>query len=453
MRISPPRNGFAAGLVGIALLAGCSTSTPPQPSPGSPTSPTPPAAPSPASAKLVPASVDVSGDLAQSPFDEPRQALVPEGWTLSVWARIPEARLAAWTPDNALLVSIPESGQIVKLTPTPGAARKNRCCSKGWTNHTDWRSRVRPSMSPRATRSTPTTTPTGRPPIGGRSRRASRRKKPRSAGRLRPRAQERRCRPATARSTSRSARQATSPPRTAPRTRRAPPSCGSRPAGPAGHSRPASATAPGWRSRRTVRCGRRSTTATTSPNPTGPSYGQVIQEYVNEHPPESVARLTPGRELGWPYCNSDGGPGATCLRPRRANQRRRQPLTARPAPRRAEPRRARRAAGHGFSRRRLPAPYASGALVGVHGSWNREPPRAPEVAFFPWQDGNLGQPADPRRRFPGRRRHAVGPPGRRGGGPDGAVYITDDYADAVYRLAPPGDDSSVLVPRATVTPR
>jgi len=23
-------------------------------------------------------------------------------------------------------------------------------------------------------------------------------------------------------------------------------------------------------------------------------------------------------------------------------------------------------------------------------------------------------------------------------GPDGAVYITDDYADAVYRLAPPG---------------
>jgi len=23
-------------------------------------------------------------------------------------------------------------------------------------------------------------------------------------------------------------------------------------------------------------------------------------------------------------------------------------------------------------------------------------------------------------------------------GPDGAVYITDDHADAVYRLAPPG---------------
>ncbi|MDT5323113.1 MAG: hypothetical protein QOF25_265, partial [Mycobacterium sp.] len=23
-------------------------------------------------------------------------------------------------------------------------------------------------------------------------------------------------------------------------------------------------------------------------------------------------------------------------------------------------------------------------------------------------------------------------------GPDGAVYITDDYADAIYRLAPPG---------------
>jgi glucose/arabinose dehydrogenase len=30
----------------------------------------------------------------------------------------------------------------------------------------------------------------------------------------------------------------------------------------------------------------------------GPSYGQVVPDYVGEHPPESVAKLTPGRELG-----------------------------------------------------------------------------------------------------------------------------------------------------------
>jgi hypothetical protein len=38
-------------------------------------------------------------------------------------------------------------------------------------------------------------------------------------------------------------------------------------AGPRSRSRPACATGPAWRSRRTVRCGRRSTTATTSPDP------------------------------------------------------------------------------------------------------------------------------------------------------------------------------------------
>ena len=70
-------------------------------------------------------------DLAQSPLDEPRQALVPEGWTLSVWARVPKARLAAWTPDGALLVSVPASGQIVKLTPKPGAAPQQSTLLEG----------------------------------------------------------------------------------------------------------------------------------------------------------------------------------------------------------------------------------------------------------------------------------------------------------------------------------
>ena len=41
-----------------------------------------------------------------------------------------------------------------------------------------------------------------------------------------------------------------------------------------------------------------------TPDPDG--RGDV--RYVNDHPPESLARLTPGRELGWPYCNPDGGP-------------------------------------------------------------------------------------------------------------------------------------------------
>lgn len=128
MRIWLPRNRLTTGLLGIALLAGCSTDSPPQPSPASPT---PPAAPAPSSAKLATTSVNAPGDLAREPFDEPRQALVPEGWTLSVWARIAKARLAAWTPDGALLVSVPAGGQIVKLTPKPVAAPQESMLLEG----------------------------------------------------------------------------------------------------------------------------------------------------------------------------------------------------------------------------------------------------------------------------------------------------------------------------------
>ncbi len=43
-------------------------------------------------------------------------------------------------------------------------------------------------------------------------------------------------------------------------------------------------------------------------NVANPQTREVTPDYVNDHPPEALARLTPGRELGWPYCNPDGGP-------------------------------------------------------------------------------------------------------------------------------------------------
>ena len=86
----------------------------------------------------------------------------------------------------------------------------------------------------------------------------------------------------------------------------------------------------------------------------------------------------------------------------------------------------------------LPGGYARGALVGVHGSWNAWPPRAPEVSFFPWVNGTLG----PQQTLVGGFQY---PDGSRWGrpvaavaGPDAAVYVTDDEAGAVYRLAPSG---------------
>ena len=76
-----------------------------------------PAAPAADPAGLQQVQLQVPPALAEDRFDEPRQALVPAGWTLSLWASVPEARLAAWTPDDALLVSRPEAGEVLRLTP------------------------------------------------------------------------------------------------------------------------------------------------------------------------------------------------------------------------------------------------------------------------------------------------------------------------------------------------
>jgi glucose/arabinose dehydrogenase len=86
----------------------------------------------------------------------------------------------------------------------------------------------------------------------------------------------------------------------------------------------------------------------------------------------------------------------------------------------------------------LPEPYARGALVGVHGSWNRQPPRAPEVSFYPWRDGSLGAQQTLVGGFQADDGSRWGRPVAAEVGPDGAVYISDDYAGAIYRLAPPG---------------
>jgi len=36
-----------------------------------------------------------------------------------------------------------------------------------------------------------------------------------------------------------------------------------------------------------------------------PDKGKVMLGYLNDHPLEPLAKLTPGRDLGWPYCNPD----------------------------------------------------------------------------------------------------------------------------------------------------
>ena len=144
----------------------------------------------------------------------------------ALWARLPGARLLAWTPDGRLLVSRPAAGDVVALTPGAGQPRAD-----------DARRRPDPAARPRLRRRhalrrrerpgrrLPLRRRRGRPAPRSSSPGCPTRRARSCTGPTRTRSRAWRWAP-TARSTSRSAPRATSPRRTATPTRSAPRSCG-----------------------------------------------------------------------------------------------------------------------------------------------------------------------------------------------------------------------------------
>ena len=437
MRVWLQRNRIGICIAGAALLTACSTAPAPDPGPSSTTSTTSTTTTKVATAaKLVAVPVEVGADLAQAPFDQPRQALVPEGWTITVWARVPKARLAIWTPDNRLLVSVPSAGQVLALEPTSDKPRQSTLLDGldqphglaflGKTLYVAESDQIDAYDYADGHATNRRTIAGGlpdakSPELGGAYAHAlksvavgSDRSVYFSIG-------------STGNVTA-DDRDAT-PPRAT--IMRVPPGGG-----------PAQPFATGVRNGTGLAIapdGSVWTAVNNRDNVADPATGLVDQQYVNDHPPESVARLTLGRELGWPYCNPDGGPAdLPLIRDVQTNADGakldcaslppiEQSLGSHAAP-----------LGMSFTSGELRAPFANGALVGVHGSWNREPPQAPEVAFFPWQDGHLGNKQTLVGGFQAADGSRWGRPVAAVIGPDGAVYITDDYADAVYRLIPSG---------------
>src|SRR5512142_249395 len=107
------RTGGAGGLV--LALAACSDS-----SAGAPRATVPPSAgPLPAAVPApAPTTVRTPAGLDAAPFDRKRELSAPPGWQVAVWARVPGARLLAWTPDDRLLVSRPSAGDVVSISPS-----------------------------------------------------------------------------------------------------------------------------------------------------------------------------------------------------------------------------------------------------------------------------------------------------------------------------------------------
>jgi glucose/arabinose dehydrogenase len=450
------KNVRAAVAGGLALaLAACSAGESAASAPAG----TPPRAtvPAPSGAAGVPAlaatTVRPLAGTGAAPFDETRRLQAPPGWTVTVWARVPGARLLAWTPDGRLLVSRPKFGDVVGLVPGQGdAAPAQRTLVSGldqphglaFTGNTlyvaesdqvDGFTYRAGAVSGR--RVVVDGLPDAKSPeLGGAYAHALKSVAIGKDGALYVSI-------GSTGNVSADDRDA-NPQRAA--ILRVPPG-GAKPAVFARGVRNGTGLAVDpdggvW-------------TAVNNRDNIGYPYdgrdkGKVVQSYVNDHPLEPLAKLTQGRDLGWPYCNPDPDlepgdkdsplsyTGRPFVRDIQTNPDGTKLDCAALPP--VEQGMGAHSAPLGLSFATSPGlagAYGPGALVGVHGSWNRRPPRAPEVSFFAWRNGTLGPQQTLLTGFQGKDGSRWGRPVMAVQGPDRALYVSDDLAGAVYRVTAP----------------
>lgn len=144
-------------------------------------------------------------------------------------------------------------------------------------------------------------------------------------------------------------------------------------------------------------------------------------------PPDELNRIVPGRFYGWPHVHGTGVPDPDFAAGYEEKSSASVPPTHEFRPHNAP-------LGIHFLRSAdLPPGFERTALVALHGSWNRSAPDGYKVVALQWQaDGSIVE-----RDF---LTGFLGPDGIIGRpvwvteGPDGAIYVSDDYAGVVYRV-------------------
>ena len=448
------RAAMAGGLA--IVVAACSSGSPAAPADTRPGT-TVPASPAAASARvpaLAATTVRALDGAGAAPFDQARQLQAPPGWQVTVWARVPGARLLAWTPDRRLLVSRPKVGDVLALAPGQGDVAPTQSTLLSGLNQPHGLAFTGDTLYVAESDQ-----------VDGFTYRAGTVSDKRVAIDGLPDAKSPELRGAY----SHALKSVTVGPdgelyvsvgstgNISAEDREADPERATVLRAPAGGGKP-TVFARGVRNGTGLAVDPDGAVWTAVNNRdniqyphAGDDQGKVRQSYVNDHPLEPLARLTQGRDLGWPYCNPDPD-----LRPGDRNS----PLSysRRPFVRDLETNpdgtkldcstlppveegMGAHSAPLGLSF--VPSPglaggYGAGALVGVHGSWNRTPPRAPEVSFFAWRDGDLGPQQTLLTGFQGEDGARWGRPVMAVQGPDRALYVSDDLAGAIYRITPPG---------------
>ncbi|MBV9105278.1 MAG: PQQ-dependent sugar dehydrogenase [Verrucomicrobia bacterium] len=170
-------------------------------------------------------------------------------------------------------------------------------------------------------------------------------------------------------------------------------------------------------------------------------YGRVMRWYVDDHPPDEFIHVKEGANYGWPFANPNPDKGLDHMPfdpdydtnrnwsrfPENSFTRIDKGIPAHSAP-----------LGFSFLQTtRVPFPYRNGAVVALHGSWDRSRKTGYKIIFFPWLPS--GEPGaqvdlvtgwldDETQRIWGRPVDIV---------PDmeGNLLISDDYSGTIYKLS------------------
>lgn len=148
-------------------------------------------------------------------------------------------------------------------------------------------------------------------------------------------------------------------------------------------------------------------------------------------PPDELRIVRDGSFNGWPYC-SDG----TTPNPEYRNTMRCANTVPAEVPLQAHS----AALGVTFGDQlKASQPYKDSMYVALHGSWNRSTKTGYKIVRVPFVDGQAGQPEDFAVGWlPNASGSAWGRPVGVTVGSDGALYVSDDTASQIYRIAATG---------------